>query len=136
MLQNWDSIYDLGRCPEAQFVAVTQKLNKLGLTDSLAGRGMALKMVLRDCIERLRPAGLPHTTDRAWRPYLIVSKRYCKGHHPELIMHDLYISQRTFYRELQNGLNRIASLLTQLEVEAELIEATPAAIAWQVPVFR
>lgn len=135
LLQNWESIYELGRGAEAQLDVVTYKLKQLGLTDSPAGRGMALKMVLRDCIERLKPSGPLNTEDRAWRPYLVVSNRYCKGRHPELIMLDLYISQRTFYRELQNGLSRIASHLTQMEVETAVLRSARPHEVWQVPVF-
>ncbi|MEM7799583.1 MAG: hypothetical protein AAF633_10365, partial [Chloroflexota bacterium] len=113
MLQNWDSIFELGKTREAELEIVCRQLEQLGLADSLSGRGMALKMLLKDGIERLKPNdGLPDVEDRRWRPYLIISARYCQGRHPDWIMIDLYISQRTFYRELQSGLAKIASYLT------------------------
>jgi tetratricopeptide (TPR) repeat protein len=123
LLKLWDSPHQLGQHPLAERLTAVSP-HPTPPTD--IGRGLALKTILNDAIDTLRPDdGDPQPHDRAWRPFLIITRRYCLGRLPDWIMVELSISSRTFYRELNQGFTQIAAHLHHLQVEARQADPTP-----------
>ncbi|MEM8860195.1 MAG: NB-ARC domain-containing protein, partial [Chloroflexota bacterium] len=121
LLKAWDTTAMLGKHQLAQMTCVNQKMGDKGAEDTEIGRGMALKDILHEGIQSLRPSnGEADLKDKAWYSYIIIRERYCFGRLPEWIMVHLNISKRSFYRELRVGTDRIGAYLRHAESEARL----------------
>ena len=119
LLKRWDSTAGLGQHRLAQLDCVDEKLAQLGHAETEVGRGMALKELLHEAIQTLRPNdGVPEMQDKAWYAFIIITERYCFGRLPEWIMVHLSISSRSFYRELRRGTDEIVLFLKHAESEA------------------
>ncbi|MEZ4593823.1 MAG: tetratricopeptide repeat protein [Chloroflexota bacterium] len=123
LLKLWDAPHQLGQHPLAERLTAVATLTA-PLTD--IGRGLALKTILNDAIQTLRPNDdEPQPHDRAWRPYLIINRRYCLGRLPDWIMVELSISSRTFYRELNQGFQQIGAYLQHLLAAGTAVPPPP-----------
>jgi CheY-like chemotaxis protein len=72
---------------------------------------MALRNVLLDTLEQLRPAPSVSPSDREWRPYAVLLRRYVNGFSIAEVIDELHISVRQFHREHQKGLLAVAEIL-------------------------
>ncbi len=72
-LRAWRDLPKLGEHPLARLDVVAYYHQLAGYRDGTGGYGLALRQVLRDTIELLRPErGQPNYDDRRWFPYLII----------------------------------------------------------------
>lgn len=82
-------------------------------------RGKALRDVLIDAIDLLRPNGPEaKSTDiptRVWQPYIILHHHYVNGEMVRDITSRLYISERTYHRRRKEGIRSVAKSLGEME---------------------
>lgn len=83
-------------------------------------RGQALRRLLLDTIEELRPTGHAAPLASEYRAYECVTLRYISSYSIEDIGEQLALSRRQVYRDLQYGEQRLAELIE------EHLRATPA----------
>lgn len=99
-LKLWDNVSALGSHPFASWNLVEKQRNRIGYEDTLAGRGLALRDLLRLGVEALAPeAEEPAREERRWRPYLILKARYLEGRTPGQIAEQLAIARSTYNHE-------------------------------------
>lgn len=92
-----------------------------------AGSGRALRNLLMDTVEGIRPeSGVP-AGDRAWRPYDILMRRYVDGFEIEAIIADMHISLRQYHRDHRKGLRAVSELLWSRWARGEQGAAEPDA---------
>src|SRR5262249_28343522 len=75
-----------------------------------ASVGQALRQVLTEAIDALRPAE-PSSGSKAGRSHDLLTLRYVEGHAVTEVCERLGISTREIYREHRNGLEAVASML-------------------------
>lgn len=73
--------------------------------------GKALRALLFDTVEQLNPSGCPDSSDKEWRPYTILTRRYVDGSSIEETVDELGISLRQFHREHTKALQAVAAIL-------------------------
>ena len=74
-------------------------------------RSQALRRVLLDCVEDIRPKEQARAPDEASRPYVVLTYRYVDGLSIDEIAGKLAISRRQAYREHDKGIRAVSSLL-------------------------
>jgi chemotaxis family two-component system response regulator PixH len=80
-------------------------------TANRATRAQALRSMLKDAVEELRPPeGLPSGSP-AWRSYLVLRSRYIQGMTMGQVENELGLSKRQLQREIRKGLEALASML-------------------------
>jgi CheY-like chemotaxis protein len=80
-------------------------------SQSALQRGQALRRLLLEAIEALRPGpGVP-TQSRDWRAYRILELRYIEGRSPTEIMERLALSRSLFFQEQARVLNIVVETL-------------------------
>jgi CheY-like chemotaxis protein len=79
--------------------------------DSQQTRAQRLRAWLKNAIEQLRPTQDLPSSSPEWRSYLALRYRYIQRMNPLNIESELGISQRQLYRELNKGLDALATLL-------------------------
>ncbi len=91
-------------------------------------RGKALKEVLVDAIERLRPGAenVPPLPTREWHPYLILHDCYVQEKLNREVMGELYISEGTFNRTRRRALRTVTRALAEMESIASSQAGSPA----------
>jgi len=75
------------------------------------GTGRALRNLLLDTIDRLQPDSSVPASDRAWRPYNILLRRYVDGFEIDAIITDMHISLRQYHRDHRKGLRAVGELV-------------------------
>lgn len=80
------------------------------LPDPLA-RAQALRTVIIETIQSLRPSAPVSAQDREWRPYGILDYRYLTGASDDKIRAHLSISERQFFRDLKVGISLLTDAL-------------------------
>lgn len=78
-------------------------------------RGRALWGLLREAIERLRPADSVPERTPAWRLYAVAEGVYVQGKSAKEMAAELGISPRTFYRERRAAVEALATVVWQIE---------------------
>jgi len=79
-------------------------------------RGKALKEVLLQALDKLRPPGSqPHPPALEWYPFLVLHDAYVLGEPNREIMSKLYISQGTFNRTRRRAIRALAKALLEIE---------------------
>ncbi|MHB0876344.1 MAG: response regulator [Anaerolineae bacterium] len=71
----------------------------------------ALRLLLMEAVEALRPAAGTPATDAAWRPYQVVRSRYLLGKDFDSIAQELALGVRQVQRELRRGVQAVAQVL-------------------------
>jgi CheY-like chemotaxis protein len=71
----------------------------------------ALRYLLLDTLEAIRPADHVSRNDSSWRPYHILMQRYVDGFEVEEILADLHTSLRQFQRDHRKGLLALSTML-------------------------
>jgi CheY-like chemotaxis protein len=86
----------------------------LGMDDSEAeSRAVALRRLLRDSIERLRPEERVPYGEPEWLPYRLLWMRYVHRRGLLDVCQELGLARSTFYRQHQQALDALTSLLWQ-----------------------
>ena len=78
---------------------------------SSRSRGQALRRLLLDAVERLRPPEGTPAGHQAWRPYRIVEARYVAGLDLTQTCEELGLSKSQLYREQARALDALGSML-------------------------
>ncbi len=89
------------------------------VADSQQTRAQRLRAWLKNAIEQLRPAQDLPSSSPEWRSYLALRYRYLQRMNPANIESELGISQRQLYRELNKGLDALATLLWEQRGQTE-----------------
>ncbi len=78
----------------------------------------ALRSVLREAIERLRPDSEPDLTSSEWIIYNILDYRYLRGERIRNTAHLLAMSESDFYRKQRIAIEEVAKALAIMEEES------------------
>jgi hypothetical protein len=120
-LKSWNDSRELGRHPLACLNIVEARRLTAGYANSPAGRGIALREVLRDAIETLKPdANDPNFQDRRWRSYIIVMGQYVEGRYPDFLTDQLGVGRSMYHREQARALDILADILHRWEQGADV----------------
>ncbi|NPV08311.1 MAG: response regulator [Anaerolineae bacterium] len=71
----------------------------------------ALRNLLLDTLEQLKPAPTVSPNDKEWRPYGVLLRRYVNGFSIAEVIEELHVSVRQYHREHQKGLLAMAEIL-------------------------
>jgi hypothetical protein len=119
-LRSRGNVLILSRCAEQlNLGAVEQRAQALVdgersiVTD--IDRGRALWDMLREAIDRLRPANSEPEPTPAWRLYAIAEGVYVQGKSTKEMAAELGISPRTFHRERRAAVEALATVVWQIE---------------------
>lgn len=131
-LKRWDRADLLGALPLATTSIVANHRQQQGYDDTPAGRGLALRELLRTTIEALKPTEQhdaaaedadPQLSDKHARPYLILHERFVNGRNLGWIASQLHISQRTCQYEQSRALDLLVDRLRHRA--AQLVPSPP-----------
>ncbi len=75
----------------------------------------ALRAVLKDAIERQKPAGERKSFSPEWTIYLILERRFIEGEKVRDVARQLALSEPTFYRRQDDAIDAVAKTLTEME---------------------
>jgi hypothetical protein len=127
-LRSRGNLLTLARCAEQlQWEAVEQRARELVAGESVVtdiDRGRALWDLLREAMDRLRPANSEPEPTPAWRLYAIAEGVYVQGKSAKEMAAELGISPRTFYRERRAAVEALATVVWQIESQMRPRDAT------------
>lgn len=113
LLRAWHDPAALSAHPLAHSRLVARRRQTHG-EDAVA----ALRRVVGEGIEALRPAGAPPAPpDRNWRPYLALTRHYLEGQSVEAVARALCVEAVSCRRALQQGLDALGEWLRSAEDE-------------------
>ncbi len=125
-LKSWHDVRKLGAHPLTRLAIVAGRMADNNAADSPLGRGAALREVLRDAIEALRPhRGDPDYLDRAWHPYLMLSKQYMGHRSPDDLAGEMCLGRREYYRRQTHALDLLGGMLLKMEQLSRRAETAP-----------
>ncbi|MEA3345586.1 MAG: response regulator [Chloroflexota bacterium] len=75
------------------------------------GRAQRFRRLLMETIEELSPPNQVPINSKAWRSYHLLSSRYVEWREPQVVMQELGIGERQFYREQHKAVEALAQLL-------------------------
>lgn len=114
---------ELGEEPLAELGAAEARRQAAGYPATVEGRGRALRDLLTDALDALKPEGAAEIDfpDPAWRLYLILTEQYVKGGDPWRLAEGMYIGRDTFNHSQADALDAIVRWLQGANeaVEAE-----------------
>jgi tetratricopeptide (TPR) repeat protein len=129
-LRSWNQSKSLGENPLARMRVVDSKRRTSGYGDTQVGYGIALREVLQEAIDVLKPGeGLPDPLQKAWRPYQILTGLYIQGRSAEFLASEMGIARNTFNHEQAAALDRLLSIVGELEESAQ--SETPSELQTQ-----
>jgi len=115
-LKCWHSPAQLGATPLAGLTIVQARQRADRLPPTAIGRGTALRRVLQEAIERLRPDdGTPNPNEKRWRPYFIIHERFFKRCSVHNLTEQLNIARSTYNHEQAAALDRLLEKLREQE---------------------
>lgn len=120
-----DALSHLYDAAHLQGHALVQTLVPDPPPDAVSG-AQALRRVLLDTIETLRPEGQIPYTAREWRPYRVLFSRYVQRQGTPAILLDLAISERQYQREHSRALDAVTDLLWQRAQHVVHPDSSPA----------
>jgi tetratricopeptide (TPR) repeat protein len=136
-LRAWDSSQELGEHPLVHLAIVKTRRRLAGYADTPTGRGVALRDVLRDAIEKLRPdEGDPDYLDKRWRPYIIITGQYIDSRKPGYLTEQLGIARSTYDHEQATALENLADILQQWEQNHGGLRPTTTSVIPRIQDFR
>ena len=103
-------------------------------TANRSTRAQALRSILKDAVEELRPPeGLPSGSPE-WRSYLVLRCRYIQGMTIGQMENELGLGRRQLQREIRKGLEALASMLwANYRVKTDSLPATESALVMPPP---
>jgi tetratricopeptide (TPR) repeat protein len=135
-LHSWDQSKALGESPLARLRVVDSKRRTSGYGDTRVGFGIALREVLQEGIEALKPGDGPlDPLEKTWRPYQILTGRYIQGRSAEFLASEMGIARNTYNHEQAAALDRLLARLSEWEeqTQSETFAAPPAGVPFTVP---
>lgn len=120
-LKAWHRTAILGKHPLAGLTIVAQRRTSEGRSyaDTPAGRGVALRHLLYDAIDKLKPES--HTADYnnpQWRYYTILYQQYVKEMRAKELSEMLGLSDSGYFKDQRRALERLGQQLEQWERES------------------
>ena len=113
-LKAWHNSPQLGQHPLASLPAVGVRRQQEQYADTAAGRGIALRHLLREAIQQLKPAGeQPDFTQRAWRHYTILYEQFLNDQRAQDLQALLGISESGYFLDQREALDRLADWLRE-----------------------
>jgi len=132
-LNDWESLKMLGENPAAKTELIFHRQQRCGYSDTVVGRGLALREVMQEAVLGLKPAQTaPEANDKRWRPFLIISEQYLNGRSPDWLREQLHISRATYYLEQQRALQELTDILQGWQEKA-FAESAAARLEQQMP---
>lgn len=120
-LKSWSNLQALGKHTLARLKIVQVWQEQMGYDATPASSGIALRHVLQDAIEALRPNdGRPDFSQKRWRPYIILNQQYVNGRKPDYIAGRLNIARSTYYQEQARAIDRLVDILYHREQTGEI----------------
>jgi tetratricopeptide (TPR) repeat protein len=117
VLKHWDRSKQLGEHPLARLKIVEKRRQVAGYGETPTGFGIALREVLQDAINELKPDdGEPEYLKKRWRSFLILSEQYLQGRSPDYISEQLGIARSTYNHEQAQAFERLIDILRQKEL--------------------
>ncbi len=105
----WHDTARLGASPLATLPCVTEHVRANGYGDSVAGRGLALRDLLRQIVATLRSHVDPLSKKN--RAYVILTDQFINRYSPQYVAAQLYISKRTYHREQAQAFDLVSDAL-------------------------
>jgi WD40 repeat protein len=120
-LRAWRDLEKLGQHPLAQLNLVARKHRAEGYRDGAGGYGLALRHILRETIEELRPsASEPDINDKRWLPYLILREQDIHGRSRTALIDQLGpggLPTRTYDHYRSQAIHWLVNRLREKELE-------------------
>jgi len=110
----------LSRSPLTRLQIIQQAMNTRGEDAS-----QAVRSVLRDAVERLRPEGERRFTTE-WLLYNILEMKFLQGRKVREVASRLALSEANFYRKQRVALEEVARVLLEMEAEAREKNGDPS----------
>jgi hypothetical protein len=127
-LRSRGNLLTLARCVEQfKLKVVEHRAQELVAEESVVtdiDRGKALWGLLREAIDRLRPANAEPEPTPVWRLYVIAEEIYVQGKSAREVSTELNISPRTFHRERRAAVQALATVIWQIEQRTRSVSAT------------
>ncbi|MFQ5942705.1 MAG: tetratricopeptide repeat protein [Anaerolineales bacterium] len=118
-LRTWDQSKALGDSPLARLRVVDSRRRASGYGKSQVGYGIALREVLQEGIEGLKPSdGLPDPLEKTWRPYQILTGRYIEGRSADFLASEMGIARNTYNHEQAAALDSLLARLSEWDEQA------------------
>ncbi|MFL7795192.1 MAG: tetratricopeptide repeat protein [Anaerolineae bacterium] len=118
-LKSLDDPETLGNHPlsDINIVRVQCESTELGKSDNPIARGIALRRILCDAIESLKPKdSTPDYLSKPWQPYLILTKQYVTaGRSPDYLADRMCVGRSTYYLKQEKALGLLANILKRME---------------------
>lgn len=117
-LKAWPSSKSLGKHALSHLHIVQNRLTNGDQTfaNTPSGRGIALRYLLQETIEALRPnSAKPDYNDHRWRWYLILKEQFLNGRRAQELRDELGISESGYFNEQRHALDRIGEILREKE---------------------
>jgi tetratricopeptide (TPR) repeat protein len=115
-LKNWDRSKQLGDHPLARLLIVEQRRQVAGYGETPMGFGIALREVLQESINELKPdGGEPGYLEKRWRSFLILSEQFIHGRSPDYICEQLGIARSTYNHEQAQAFEKLIDILRHKE---------------------
>ncbi len=109
-LRDWPSLPVLSNNSLADLSIIIKRSQSINPYGSSLARGRALRAVLQETIDELRPDnGPPQPGEKRWRPYIILNEQYINGRDPAWIQDYLGISRGTYFMEQKIALEMISA---------------------------
>ncbi len=102
----------LSRSPLTQLQVIQQAME-----DGHEDASQAVRSVLRDAVERLRPEGERRFTTE-WLLYNILEMKFLQGRKVREVAQRLALSEANFYRKQRVALEEVVRVLLEMEAEA------------------
>ncbi len=118
-LKKWHAAAELGQLPLAQLALTTAVRQQQKYADTPAGRGLALRHLLRDQIAALQPSqpAAPDPSYRQWRMYLILHQQFIEQRPAQDIRDELGISESGYFNDQRHALDLLAQRLQELTAQ-------------------
>lgn len=103
-------------------------------TASRSTRAQALRSILKDAVEELRPPEGLSSGSPQWRSYLVLRCRYIQGMTMGQVENELGLSKRQLQREIRKGLEALTSMLwANHRVKTDSLPTTESAPGMTLP---
>lgn len=128
-LKRWHQAPALGQLPLAELQCTTAVRQQHQYADSPAGRGVALRRLLQDQLDALKPHDTaPDYSDRNWRIYYILQAQFVDQRAAQDIRDELGISESGYFNDQRQGLDWLAQRLQEQEMKAVAAEQPDAVV--------
>jgi len=136
-LRAWDNSQQLGGHPLAHLGITEARRRAAGYQETATGRGVALRDVLRDAIDELRPDDAdPDPLEKRWRFYITVTEQYLNGLSPDFVAEQLGIERSTYNHGQAEALDTLADILRRWEESHGTPRPTPISLIPRTSAFR